>query len=127
MRKRLLACLAAAGLVLTGCAGTNSATNNSERVLTIGVHATPSTLDPSHNDAAAITYALLYNVYETLLRVDGKGELVPLLAKSYEVSPDRKTYTFTLKDAKFASGAPVNGAAVAIKLSAPPASKRWKP
>lgn len=113
MRKRLLACLAAAGLVLTGCGGTNSATNNSERVLTIGVHATPSTLDPSHNDAAAITYALLYNVYETLLRVDGKGELVPLLAKSYEVSPDRKTYTFVLKDAKFASGAPVNGAAVA--------------
>lgn len=113
MRKRLLACLAAAGLVLTGCAGTNSATNNSERVLTIGVHATPSTLDPSHNDAAAITYALLYNVYETLLRVDAKGELVPLLAKSYEVSPDRKTYTFVLKDAKFASGAPVNGAAVA--------------
>lgn len=117
MRKRLLACLAAAGLVLTGCAGTNSATNNSERVLTIGVHATPSTLDPSHNDAAAITYALLYNVYETLLRVDGKGELVPLLAKSYEVSPDRKTYTFTLKDAKFASGAPVNGAAVATTFN----------
>ena len=74
-------------MVTKMCIRDSSATNNSERVLTIGVHATPSTLDPSHNDAAAITYALLYNVYETLLRVDGKGELVPLLAKSYEVSP----------------------------------------
>lgn len=36
-------------------------------------------------------------VYSGLLRKSPKGELIPDLAESYTISPDGKTYTFTLK------------------------------
>ncbi len=46
--------------------------------------------------------------YAGLMGEDGSGSLVPVLASSYTVSPDGKTYTFTLRpDAKFADGTPV--------------------
>lgn len=37
-------------------------------------------------------------IYSGLVRIDGKGNFIPDLAKSYEVSEDRLTYTFYLKD-----------------------------
>nr|WP_228488914.1 ABC transporter substrate-binding protein [Raineyella fluvialis] len=56
---------------------------------------------------------LLYNVYETLVKVDGQGQLHGLLAKEWTVSPDRKTYTFHLEPgAAFASGRPLTAADV---------------
>lgn len=47
-------------------------------------------------------------VYAGLMGLSGDGSLVPVLAESYTLSPDGKTYTFTLrKDAKFIDGTPV--------------------
>lgn len=47
-------------------------------------------------------------VYAGLMGLSGNGELAPVLAESYELSPDGKTYTFFLhKDAKFSDGSPV--------------------
>ncbi|MBU6388395.1 peptide ABC transporter substrate-binding protein [Patescibacteria group bacterium] len=47
-------------------------------------------------------------VYAGLTGLSGSGDLVPVLAESYTVSPDGKTYTFTLrKNARFADGTPV--------------------
>ena len=47
-------------------------------------------------------------VYAGLMGLSGSGGLVPVLAESYEMSADGRTYTFTLrKDAKFADGTPV--------------------
>ena len=58
-------------------------------------------LSDSDRDLTALTYA-------GLMGEDGKGNLVPVLATSYTVSPDGKTYTFTLRaDAKFSDGTPV--------------------
>ncbi len=46
--------------------------------------------------------------YAGLMGLSGNGELVPVLAESYVVSSDSKTYTFTLrKNAKFSDGTPV--------------------
>ena len=46
--------------------------------------------------------------YAGLMGLSGNGTLVPVLAQSYVVSPDAKTYTFTLrKGAKFSDGTPV--------------------
>lgn len=37
-------------------------------------------------------------MFSGLMKTDGSGKLVPDLADSYEISPDGKTYTFTLRD-----------------------------
>lgn len=76
-----------------------------EDSLRIGLVAEPGSLDFTTTDAAAIPQALLYNVYETLVKVDQDGEIVPALASEWEVSEDRLTYTFTLaEDVTFSSG-----------------------
>lgn len=47
-------------------------------------------------------------VYAGLMGLSGTGSLVPVLAESYEISPDGKVYTFTLRTgAKFTDGTPV--------------------
>ncbi len=37
-------------------------------------------------------------IYSGLLRATPEGTLIPDLAQNYEISPDRRTYTFTLRD-----------------------------
>jgi peptide/nickel transport system substrate-binding protein len=67
--------------------------------LTVGFTAEPANLDFTTTDGAAIPEALLVNVYEGLVKLDqDTGEIVPLLAESWEVSEDRTTYDFTLRE-----------------------------
>jgi peptide/nickel transport system substrate-binding protein len=95
------ACSAGAG------AGNRAASGGASGTLSVGFLSEPASLDFTRSDGAAIPQALLYNVYETLVKVDQTGRVVPSLAKSWDVSPDRKTYTFHLVDnAKFSNGAP---------------------
>ncbi|AZZ43335.1 ABC transporter substrate-binding protein [Acidipropionibacterium jensenii] len=113
---RAVAVIGAAALALTGLAGCSP--ERPQSTLVIGATAAPATLDLVSNTAAAIPQVLLYNVYETLVRVDDSGTLRPLLARQWTVSPDGLTYTFTLDDrARFASGARVDAAAVAASLN----------
>lgn len=63
-----------------------------------------SSLDP-----AKVTdytgYMAIVNMYDGLTTVSPSGEIVPHLAKSWEISPDGLTYTFHLRDdAKFQDG-----------------------
>jgi peptide/nickel transport system substrate-binding protein len=74
-------------------------------------------MDPTSNPAAAGPQVMLYNVYETLVKLDSEGHLRPLLAQEWNVSTDRLTYTFTLNPAaKFASGKQVTADAVAASI-----------
>ncbi len=58
-------------------------------------------LSDADRDMTALTYA-------GLMGIGADGALVPVLAQSYEVSPDGKIYTFLLRDtAKFSDGTPV--------------------
>jgi peptide/nickel transport system substrate-binding protein len=100
-----LACLllasCSAGSLATGSAG------NSRNTLTIGLAAEPANLDFTKTDGAAIPQALLYNVYENLVKLDQSARIRPGLARSWSLSKDRKTYTFQLvRDARFSNGAP---------------------
>ena len=70
-------------------------------------------LDPTTGAAAAIAEITLYNIFETLTKINGDGSVTPLLAEKWEVSPDLKTYTFFLrKGVKFQNGEPFNAQAV---------------
>ena len=56
------------------------------------------------------------NIYETLMRVDEKGEIVPNLCTSFE-QPDEKTYVFHLPEGvKFHNGEELRASDVAFSL-----------
>ncbi len=55
-------------------------------------------------------------VYSGLVRKDMDGNLIPDLAESWTVSPDRKTYTFILKKAVFHNQNPVTAADVVFTV-----------
>ncbi|MDR6212501.1 ABC transporter substrate-binding protein [Paracidovorax wautersii] len=81
--------------------------------VTLAMTLEPPGLDPTAGAASSIAEITLYNVYETLTKINADGSVSPLLAESWEVSPDLKTTTFRLrKGVKFHNGAPFNAAAV---------------
>ncbi|WP_186526137.1 ABC transporter substrate-binding protein [Leekyejoonella antrihumi] len=77
----------------------------------------PPTLDLTSNPAAAIDEVFDYNVYQHLVQLDPKGDVVPVLASKYSVSKDGKTYTFDVrKGVKFANGDPMTPQDVVFSL-----------
>jgi peptide/nickel transport system substrate-binding protein len=81
-------------------------------VLAMALEPSPG-LDPTGGAASSISEVTLYNIYETLTKINTDGTVTPLLAESWEVSPDLKTYTFKLrKGVKFHNGEPFNAQAV---------------
>ena len=73
----------------------------------------PPGLDPTASAASSISEVVLYNVFETLTKINADGSVSPLLAESWEVSPDLKTTTFRLRrGVKFHNGQPFNAASV---------------
>ena len=102
-RHRLTAVLALGVLGLTACSagsedGADDAGQGQDASVSIGLAAVPANLDYTTTGGAAIFEALLYNVYEGLVRLDDEGEVEPLLAESWEISEDGTEYTFTLRD-----------------------------
>ena len=70
------------------------------------------TIDPAGrwSDVGGQSMALVYN---SLVMTDRKGNVIPDLAESWEISPDYKHYTFHLrKGVKFHDGTPFNAQAV---------------
>ncbi|WP_398501494.1 ABC transporter substrate-binding protein, partial [Variovorax sp.] len=81
--------------------------------IVIGMALEPPGLDPTAGAAAAIAEVVQYNILETLTKINADGSVTPLLAESWEVSPDLKTYTFKLRrGVKFQNGEPFNAATV---------------
>src|SRR3569623_3481675 len=79
----------------------------------MGMTLEPPGLDPTIAAAAAIAEVTLYNIYETLTKINEDGSVSPLLAESWTASPDLKTYTFKLrKGVKFHNGETFDSAAV---------------
>jgi peptide/nickel transport system substrate-binding protein len=81
-------------------------------VLAMALEPSPG-LDPTGGAASSIGEVTLYNIFETLTKINSDGSVTPLLAESWEVSPDLTTYTFKLrKGVKFHNGEPFNAQAV---------------
>ncbi len=133
MRIRSLAAATAvtvAGLALSACgsdggggggSGGPASTGgraNPDATVTIGAVLEPTSLDITRTSGIATSEILLGNVYEGLLKRDQKGVVSPALATSYKISPDGRTYTFTLAgNAAFQDGAAVRAADVVSSLT----------
>jgi peptide/nickel transport system substrate-binding protein len=82
-------------------------------------HADLKVLDP-HTNTATITLMHGAMIYDTLFSWDSKLQPKPQMVESYEVSPDRLVYAFTLRAGlKFHDGQPVTTRDVI------PSLKRW--
>src|SRR6516225_7236378 len=119
-----LAVTAASTIALTVASVPSLAQSKKDSVV-MGMTLEPPGLDPTAAAAAAIAEVTLYNVYETLTKIQQDGSVSPLLAESWQASLDLKTYTFKLrKGVKFQNGEPFNSAAVkfSFERAAVPAS-----
>jgi peptide/nickel transport system substrate-binding protein len=65
--------------------------------LKIGMSIEPAGLDPTIAAPVAIGQVTWQNIFEGLVRLTEKGEIKPQLAKSWTISPDGLTYSFTLQ------------------------------
>ena len=50
------------------------------------------------------SFEVIADCIDGLLQLDKDGKSIPAIAESYDVSPDGKTYTFHLRDAKWSNG-----------------------
>ena len=78
----------------------------SDSSVAIGIQGSaPESLDIRSEQGTAIEQALLENVYETLVSRSETNKLQPSIAKSWQISDDGLTYTFTLNtNMTFANG-----------------------
>ena len=75
--------------------------------ITVGQVLEPPGLDPTAGAAAPIRYITYGNLFEGLVRVVEDGTVKPLLAESWAISDDQKSYTFKLRQGvKFNDGTP---------------------
>jgi oligopeptide transport system substrate-binding protein len=101
----------ALAVLAVGCGGDDSTSGNGngvvDQVININWGAEPPSLDPG---LATDTTSgdVITNIMDPLVKLDGNLEPVPGLAKSWKVSPDGKTVTFTLRDdGRWTNGDPV--------------------
>lgn len=103
--------LVAAGVLLAVPAA-QAQSKKDTLVLGMQLEPTPG-LDPTAGAASAIAEVSLYNIFETLTKVGSDSKISGLLAESWTVSPDLRTYTFKLRrGVNFHNGEPFNAAAV---------------
>jgi peptide/nickel transport system substrate-binding protein len=124
---RLLASVLALAAVAVGTQGQAAAAAST---VTIGASLAPTTLDLTTTADASIPEALLYNVYEGLVKLDARGKVVPLLAESWKISANGRVYTFVLhKGVKFQNGDPLtaNDVVYSFERVLKPPSKKQHP
>ena len=106
----------AASLVLSGLAATAVPAAAAESVLKIGLQDDPDTLDPASN-WSFVGRHVLQSLCDKIVDVDDNGQIVPMLATSWEWNADSTVLTLRLrKDALFHDGTKVDAAAIKYNL-----------
>lgn len=90
---KLMKFAAASALAMTVAGGALAKTD-----ITLAMQLEPPHLDPTSAAAGAIDSVLYSNVFEGLTRFAEDGSIQPGLARSWEISDDGLTYTFTLAE-----------------------------
>src|SRR4029077_1964415 len=84
--------------------------------VTFGLENDVSNLDPMLS-GLFVDRNIMYAMYDSLVRVDPKGTIIPWLAKSWDTSADGKTVTFNLRtDVKFHDGSTFDANAVKYNI-----------
>ncbi len=99
MKKFFALILMTATLMLTGCGGGGSDSGK----LSVMLGSNVVSLDSAQATDLA-SFEVIADCIDGLTQFDAKGNPVPALAESYTISDDGKTYTFKLRDAKWANG-----------------------
>jgi oligopeptide transport system substrate-binding protein len=103
LRNIAVACLM---IVLgAGCAKTE-APSKKTATFRMNINREPPTMDPRMG-SEFVGSAMHFFLFEGLMRLDPSGSLTCSQAKSVEISDDRLTYTFHLKDTVWSNGQPV--------------------
>ena len=92
--------IALCSLLFTGCGGSDSAGDGKFSVM-LGSNVV--SLDSAQATDSA-SFEVIADCIDGLMQLDADGKAVPALAESCDVSADGKTYTFHLRDAKWANG-----------------------
>ncbi len=114
LQRRTLNLLLAGTLAVVGASAFDAQAQARKDNLVLGMVLEPSPgLDPTTGAAAAIGAIVHYNILEGLTKINVDGSVTPLLAESWSIEPDGKSYTFKLrKGIKFQDGEPFDAAAV---------------
>lgn len=116
LRRTVLSYGAATALVMAlaaGMAPADAVAQGKKDAIVIGMPLEPPGLDPTVAPAAAIGEITHFNIFEGLVRILENGQVGPLLADSWTVSPDQKSFTFKLKTGvKFHDGTAFDAADV---------------
>jgi oligopeptide transport system substrate-binding protein len=86
-------------LFVTAC---NNRKDSGKQVFTYNETTGIATLDPAFAKNQSIMWAV-HQVYNTLVEIDSNLNIVPSVAKRWEVSDDHLTYTFYLREMMFTS------------------------
>jgi peptide/nickel transport system substrate-binding protein len=114
---KLAVCLFFGLIFFTACTRSGGTEQEQERgSLVIAVASDPATFD-LHYAASMVEGWIGNNIYDGLLFFDDEGNIEPLLAESYEISPDGLVYTFHLrKGVKFHNGEELTARDVAFTI-----------
>lgn len=111
----LLTVLAALSLVLAACgfggdsneeSSGDKSDSGSSKELNLVIPSEPPSLHPQLATDSTSS-AILINVFEGLYRLNAEGTPEAAMAESVEISDDKLTYTFKLRDAQWTNGDPV--------------------
>lgn len=90
-------------MIFAGCGGSDSAGDGK---LSVMLGSNVVSLDSAQATDSA-SFEVIADCIDGLMQLDHEGKAIPAIAESFDVSEDGKTYTFHLRDAKWANGDPV--------------------
>ena len=102
MKKIFAIMLIALTAIFTGC-GDESATQNANSKLKVMLGSNVVSLD-SAQATDLVSFEVIADCIDGLMQLDSKGKAIPALAEKIDFSEDGKTFTFHLRDAKWANG-----------------------
>ncbi len=122
LRQRVVTVLMMFGLGLAACGtggGQQQQSSSGPKhgdTLRVAIGIDPDTLDPAAQTTTTASQ-IVDMMIETLVTLDEKGGLKPLLATKWEPGSDGLSWTFTLhQNVKFSDGTPFNAAAVKFNI-----------